>query len=401
MRLPNALAAVVAGHLFVAGCGASPSGPSDPDAPDAVANLDAVADLDASSARDAGQTEPDEGPDAQIGLDASEAFDSLDGGALERGRALYGSHCALCHAADATGYAADDAPAIGRDDFLTLADDAFLEVAVYDGRPGTPMSAWGDAHGGPLTREDARHVVGFLRSLQRAPSEDVSRIVVSGDASNGAALYARECARCHGARGEGGSAVTLDNALFQDSVSDGFLRRSIELGRRETRMPGYAATLTAGELDDVVAFIRTLRREPAPEWPIEDAPGIDALVIHPEGATPGFTLIDGRYVPAADVHAALEAGQRIILLDARASSDWVLGHIPGAVPFPFYSVDELASNLPTDGTWIVAYCACPHAASGRVVDDLRARGFANTAVLDEGIYFWRDAGYPMARGRLP
>jgi hypothetical protein len=22
-------------------------------------------------------------------------------------------------------------------------------------------------------------------------------------------------------------------------------------------------------------------------------------------------------------------------------------------------------------------------------------------LLDEGIYFWRDAGYPMARGRLP
>jgi mono/diheme cytochrome c family protein len=105
------------------------------------------------------------------------------------------------------------------------------------------MSAWGDVHGGPLTREDARHVVGFLRSLQRAPSEDVSRIVVSGDASNGAALYARECARCHGARGEGGSAVTLDNALFQDSVSDGFLRRSIELGRRETRMPGVPLIL--------------------------------------------------------------------------------------------------------------------------------------------------------------
>jgi len=112
-------------------------------------------------------------------------------------------------------------------------------------------------------------------------------------------------------------------------------------------------------------------------------------------------LIDGRYVPAADVHAALEAGQRMILLDARANSDWVIGHIPGAVPFPFYSVDELAASLPTDGTWIIAYCACPHAASGRVMDDLRARGFANTAVLDEGIYFWQDAGYPMARGRLP
>ena len=37
----------------------------------------------------------------------------------------------------------------------------------------------------------------------------------------------------------------------------------------------------------------------------------------------------------------------------------------------------------------------------RVVDELRMRGFANTAVLDEGIVFWQDAGYPMARGRLP
>lgn len=32
---------------------------------------------------------------------------------------------------------------------------------------------------------------------------------------------------------------------------------------------------------------------------------------------------------------------------------------------------------------------------------LRMRGAENGAVLDEGIYHWRDAGYPMARGRLP
>jgi len=338
------------------------------------------------------------------GLDAyaADAPDpGLDASVVEQGRALYGTHCALCHGPAALGYAADDAPAIGRDDFLVLADDAFLEIAVYDGRPGTPMSAWGEDHGGPFTREQALQVVAFLRSLQTAPSEDVSAITVSGDATRGSVIYARDCARCHGDSGEGVSAVTLDNAVFQDSVSDGLLRRSIELGRRETPMPAFAATLTAQEIDDVVSFVRTLRREPPPEWPIEDAPGLGELVINASGPSPTFTLIDGRYVPAADVHAAIEAGQRIILLDARANSDWVLGHIPGAAPFPFYSVDELAASLPMDGTWIVAYCACPHAASGRVVDDLRARGFANTAVLDEGIYFWRDAGYPMARGRLP
>jgi mono/diheme cytochrome c family protein/rhodanese-related sulfurtransferase len=334
-------------------------------------------------------------------IDAPTADASSDAGPEDRGRVLYATHCALCHAADATGYAADDAPAIGRDDFLTLADDAFLEVAIHDGRPGTPMSAWGEEHGGPFTRDDTRAVVAFLRSLQTAPSEDLSGIEVAGDASAGAGVYARECASCHGERGEGGRGVTLDNPVFQDSASDGFLRRSIELGRRETPMPGFGDTLSAPELDDVVVFLRTLRRDPMPMWPIEDAPTLDALVIHPDGAAPSFTLIDGRYVPAADVHAALEAGQRIILLDARAASDWVLGHIPGAAPFPFYSVDELAMNLPTDGTWIVAYCACPHAASGRVVDELRLRGFANTAVLDEGIVFWQEAGYPMARGRLP
>ena len=48
-----------------------------------------------------------------------------------------------------------------------------------------------------------------------------------------------------------------------------------------------------------------------------------------------------------------------------------------------------------DGTWVIAYCACPHHASGEVVDKLRGRGFKHTAVLDEGILFWKQQGYPV------
>jgi mono/diheme cytochrome c family protein/rhodanese-related sulfurtransferase len=354
-------------------------------APDAAAEPDAFVGLDAAFVEDAG-VDPDAAGDADV---------------LAVGRALYESHCALCHGSDGLGYRADDAPAIGRPGYLRHADDTFLEIAIYDGRPGTPMSAWGDSHGGPFTRAQARAVVAYVRGFSDVEVEDLSGITVRGDATRGSTIYARDCASCHGASGEGVTAPTLDNAVFQDSASDGFLRRSIEFGRPDTPMPAFGATLSAQDLDDVVTFVRTLRREPPPDWPIEDPPTLETLVIHPGGAPPSFTLREGRYVPAADVNAALEAGQRIILLDARATSDWVLGHIPGAAPFPFFSVDELAAGLPNDGTWIVAYCACPHAASGRVVDDLRARGFANTAVLDEGIYFWRDAGYPMARGRLP
>jgi rhodanese-related sulfurtransferase len=85
------------------------------------------------------------------------------------------------------------------------------------------------------------------------------------------------------------------------------------------------------------------------------------------------------------------------MLDARPLSDWHLGHIPGAYPTPFYDdLDAIARALPRDGTWIIAYCACPHAASGKVVDGLRARGFSNTAVLDEGIDVWKQRGHPIA-----
>jgi rhodanese-related sulfurtransferase len=97
---------------------------------------------------------------------------------------------------------------------------------------------------------------------------------------------------------------------------------------------------------------------------------------------------------------ALAENRRVIILDARATSDWSRGHITGALPFPFYNIDEMAGRIPNDGTWIVAYCACPHAASGHVVDELRRRGFRHTAVLDEGITYWTNHHYPTAQAAL-
>ena len=90
--------------------------------------------------------------------------------------------------------------------------------------------------------------------------------------------------------------------------------------------------------------------------------------------------------------AALDAGQRLVVLDARAPSDWLDSHIPGSLPAPYYDLTKL-DVVPKDGTFIVAYCACPHHASGAVVDELRKRGFKQTAVLDEGILVWKQRGY--------
>src|SRR5690606_2767269 len=107
---------------------------------------------------------------------------------------------------------------------------------------------------------------------------------------------------------------------------------------------------------------------------------------------------DNRFVPAAQVKRELERGARMVIIDARATSDWLSRRIPGAIPVPYYELSDILDDLPRDGAWMVAYCGCPHAASGRVVDALREHGFTNTAVLDEGIHFWEQQGYPTTSG---
>ena len=118
------------------------------------------------------------------------------------------------------------------------------------------------------------------------------------------------------------------------------------------------------------------------------------MVINPKGAAPEFTLREGRFVSAEQVKRALADKRRFIVIDARSPADWIQFHIPGSVPIPYYEPTKL-ETVPNDGTWVVAYCACPHHASGEVVDALRARGLQNTAVLYEGILFWRQQGFPL------
>jgi cytochrome c oxidase cbb3-type subunit 3 len=320
-----------------------------------------------------------------------------------RGRAIYLRYCALCHGRDAEGYAADHANALGNQDFLAIATDDFLRAAIVDGRPGTPMSAWGRAHGGPLDDTLVDALVVYLRSLATEPAIDVANTRISGSVERGRALYAERCVTCHGETGEGSeTATSISHPNFHAAASDGFIRHTIEHGREGTPMAAFG-DLPSQSLDDLVSFVRTLEHAPdRPTTPGGDPPpGLEDLVINQSGEPPEFQLRDGRYVAADAVKNALEQGRRMVILDARATSDWANGHIPGAAPFPFYDIAQMAEHLPRDGTWILAYCACPHAASGHVVDDLRGRGFEHTAVIDEGIHYWMDHGYPVEQGAAP
>jgi cytochrome c oxidase cbb3-type subunit 3 len=313
---------------------------------------------------------------------------------VEAGQALYVRYCQLCHAPDGTGYAADDAPSLVSPTFLATANDAFIARGIRLGRPDTAMAAYGKVRGGPLDDVQIAAIVSFLRSKgPRAAA--LPELKPAGSAARGAALFASQCQSCHGSAKKPGKAPKLYNAEFLAAASPAFLRQAILRGRPPTRMPAFEQRLAAGQIDDLVVWLISLRRAPMPEKtqnPVvrDDLP----LVIHPEGAAPDFSLRDGRFVSAEQVQQALEAKRRMILIDARSPSDWLQFHIPGAVPIPYYDTAKL-DRIPSDDTWVVAYCACPHHASGEIVDALRRRGRTHTAVLDEGILFWRRTGYAL------
>jgi mono/diheme cytochrome c family protein/rhodanese-related sulfurtransferase len=323
------------------------------------------------------------------------------GTSVTAGEKLYDKYCKLCHGEDGTGYAADFANALTNQDFLATATDPFLFTAIDQGRPGTAMAAYGDAHGGPLTSGDIRLIMTYLRSFQKEEDKRFHDVVVEGDADAAKPMFAERCAKCHGEEGQGKTALSLANPMFLATASDGYIRYAIENGRRGTPMPAFGEDLSNSDIDNLTRLIRSWARTATSSPGGEVPPSFENVVVNPDGPAPELTLREGRYAPAAQVKEQLEKGARMIFLDARPTSDWLKSHIPGALPFPYYDAEKMIASLPKDGTWIISYCACPHAASGKVMDALRARGFEHTAVIDEGILVWTARGYPLTFGATP
>ena len=187
-------------------------------------------------------------------------------------------------------------------------------------------------------------------------------------------------------------------------ASDGYLRHAIAAGRESTEMVPYGAVLTPQALADVVALIRSWQR-PVGSGPVE-APVFDPakLVLNPGGGEPDFGMPGvigaARFIAVDRVKAELDRGAAMVILDARAGSDYVLEHIAGATSVPFFDVAKYLDRLPRD-RWIVTYCACPHAASVSAADSLGRAGFTRVRVLDEGYNVWKERGYATREGPNP
>ena len=342
--------------------------------------------------------------------DSAKMYDYKDDSALgeapkKYASVMYAKYCALCHGKDREGYAADHAPSLRSHALMATTQSPqssynYLHHSIAYGRAGTAMAPYSKQQGGPLDRDDIDLLIKWLHDMSGAKAIEMSTDPVKGDAKRGKVLYAKHCVTCHGAKGEGISAPALANPMFLATASDAFLRYTITEGRDSTPMKSFKDSLTKTEINALTAYIRSRASGwNAPEAVTIAEPQPKDYILNPHHKAPVFTLKEGRYVPAVQLVKALKDSARMVILDARSAAAWHQTHIPGAVSVPYYKdPDKFIKDIPNDSTWIVVYCACPHAASQQVVNTLTRFGYKHTAILDEGIIKWAGLGYPVQYG---
>lgn len=319
----------------------------------------------------------------------------------ERAKQNYQKYCALCHGADREGGAADFAPSLKSKSLMSTMPLNFLASSIGFGRPNTAMAAYLSDSGGPLSMKEIFTLATWLKHESGVETIALSVDPIEGDFINGASIYKQKCTECHGLKAEGVTAPALANPAYLAFATDAFIKYAIENGREDTEMISFKQQLSDEQINDLTVYIRSLTSGWSPEpTELSPYPDLKDYISNPDGGQPFFSLIQDRYVPMEQVAKALKEKNKLVILDTRTSSEWHNAHIPGAIPMPYYiSEDKVADGLPKDDTWIIAYCSCPHAASDKIIDMLRKKGFKNTAVIDEGFFNWINAGYPIIGGK--
>ena len=92
-----------------------------------------------------------------------------------------------------------------------------------------------------------------------SPEPEGETAAAAGDPDNGATLFTANCANCHGENAEGGAVgPTLVSAELK-AQDDDFYRQVILKGREGTAMPAWEGRLSTQEIEDVIAFLRSLQ----------------------------------------------------------------------------------------------------------------------------------------------
>ena len=103
----------------------------------------------------------------------------------------------------------------------------------------------------------------FLCSCATPPGQprSGSEILAPSEVMEFGALYADNCAGCHGANGKGGAAISLSDPVYLAIADDAVIRKAISNGVQGTTMPAFAQSsggmLTDKQIDLITAEIRS------------------------------------------------------------------------------------------------------------------------------------------------
>jgi mono/diheme cytochrome c family protein len=253
---------------------------------------------------------------------------------VARGRTIYNEQCVSCHGGQGEGGVG---PALNNRTVLKNTLDSVFFSVIRSGVPSTQMPAWSVDYGGPLTDEDVRDVVAFVRAWEPTAPE-VQPVQFEPDAGRGALLYATTCVVCHGDNGSGSDkGPKLNDAARLASFDDNWYRGVIRNGRPAKGMPTWGTVLSPNQVEDLIALVGAWRggEQVAPSFSVtgllenavfaleQDDPG--SATLHVERAMTVATGVSLEVLRNADSQLAAEdyAGALVTLTALR--DQWPMG----------------------------------------------------------------------------
>ncbi|MBV8345074.1 MAG: c-type cytochrome [Candidatus Eremiobacteraeota bacterium] len=197
------------------------------------------------------------------------------------GAALFAAKCAVCH--QALGQGSDAFPPLAGNPVVTASDPSAMIAVIVNGRSG-PLTVNGKAFNaqmptwkGTLTNADIASVATYVRSAWGNNASPVTeqQVAAAGapvSVSVGASIFAKNCAACHGANGQGGIGPALAGNPHVNINNPGNMLATIIRGRN--LMPSWRGQLAASDIASVATFIRSSWGNNVPAVSVEDVTAI-------------------------------------------------------------------------------------------------------------------------------